>query len=158
MSAKRGGQLRLKQCPYWNHRKKCVWQRDRKNMSREIRISRSVSTVQATGCITLCDFRDLISYFLIAIPKGLAKAIKRKVLFQLKVQGYSPSRRGSCSDRSMRQPVTSCPQSGSRERWMPLLRLISPFHSVQDPDLWMVPTFRMGLPISVNLMNLRNLS
>lgn len=53
------------------------------------------------------------------------KKVKEKGLFGLKIQGYKLSLLGHHGIRSLRWRVTVHLQSGSRERWMSMLSLLS---------------------------------
>lgn len=55
------------------------------------------------------------------------RATGKESLFWLPFCRHSPSRQRRHDRRSLRQLVTSCPQAGSRERWM---RMISSFSSL----------------------------
>lgn len=55
------------------------------------------------------------------------RATGKESLFWLPFCRHSPSRQRRHGSRSLRQLVTSCPQAGSRERWM---RMISSFSSL----------------------------
>lgn len=55
------------------------------------------------------------------------RATGKESLFWLPFCRHSPSRQRRHDSRSLRQLVTSCPQAGSRERWM---RIISSFSSL----------------------------
>lgn len=55
------------------------------------------------------------------------RATGKESLFWLPFCRHSPSRQRRHGRRSLRQLVTSCPQAGSRERWM---RMISSFSSL----------------------------